>query len=69
MSKRNIWVLLITWGVLLIGVTSLAGCEEPTIKFEGEEHPMTEVEDIISDRLESENPGMDIDMDIYEEVE
>lgn len=69
MSKRNIWALLITWFILLMGVTFLTGCEDPTIKFEGEERPMTEVEDIISDRLESENPGMDLDMDIYEEVE
>lgn len=52
---------------LLLGLSLLAACEQEPIIFEGEERPVHEVEDILGDRIESENPGRDIDVDVYEE--
>ena len=54
---------------LLLAVSLLAACEEEPIIFEGEERPVHEVEDILGDRIESENPGRDIDVDVYEEAD
>ncbi len=53
----------------LIGVASLAACggmgEE--MYYKGELRPVTEVEEIIADELEVENPGMDLEVNIYTE--
>ncbi|WP_332648822.1 hypothetical protein [Lysinibacillus sp. 54212] len=47
----------------------LAGCEEDTIIYEGEEKPVSVVEEIISDKLEVENPELDLDVNITEDTE
>lgn len=53
----------------LVSVIVLAGCEERMIRYEGEVRPESEVEEIIADKLEVENPSLDLDVNISEEVE
>ncbi|MCM3413560.1 hypothetical protein [Metabacillus litoralis] len=56
---------------LLLGLAAfvLSGCEELDLNYQGEIRTESEVEEIISDQLEVENPELDIEVDIYEEVE
>jgi hypothetical protein len=59
----------------LLGLLSLAligllvGCEEGTMIYEDKERPISEVEEIIADELEVENPEMDLMVDIAHETE
>ena len=46
---------------------ALVGCSPSKMKYEGKTRPVSEVEEIISDRLEVENPGMDLEVSIYNE--
>jgi hypothetical protein len=48
---------------------SLSGCEPSPIIYDGQERSVTEVEEIIADKLEVENPGLDLEVNIYEESE
>lgn len=67
MSKYGkICLVLIIVGLALMVLTS---CGPERLIFEGKERPVHEIEDIISDRLEAENPGYDLDAGIYEETE
>ena len=53
-----------------IGVlTLLTGCSESTIVYDGKERPVSEVEEIIADQLEVENPSKDLELNIMEEEE
>ncbi|MED4914348.1 hypothetical protein [Parageobacillus thermoglucosidasius] len=58
----------ITLLVLLI-VALLAGCEEGKIYYKGKLRPVSEVEEIIADQLEVENPDLDLEVSIFEESE
>jgi hypothetical protein len=60
---KKLFILVIMAGVVL------AGCEEGTIVYDGKQRPVSEVEEIIADKLEVENPGMDLEISIYEETE
>ncbi|MEK4381151.1 hypothetical protein NSS70_04435 [Aeribacillus sp. FSL K6-2848] len=51
----------------LFSVAALAGCEETKIYYEGELRPVSEVEEIIADQLEVENPDLDLEVGIFEE--
>jgi hypothetical protein len=62
MKKYSVLVV-----VLLLAV--LAGCEESKINYEGKKLPVSQVEEIIADKLEVENPDFDLEVDIYEETE
>jgi ABC-type glycerol-3-phosphate transport system substrate-binding protein len=54
----------------LIAILLLVGCtEELQLNYENKVQKETTVEEIIADKLEVENPGLDIEVDIYEEVE
>jgi len=55
----------------LLATASLAACEfgEETIMYEGKERTVSEVEEIIADKLEVENPELDLEIDLYEETE
>lgn len=64
MNMKKVYILL----VLLIAVL-LSGCSEGTIYFEGNQRPVDDVEEIIADKLEVENPDLDLEVDIYEESE
>lgn len=52
---------------LTLLTASLVGCGPSTLVFEGKERPVEEIQDILSDRLEAENPGMDLEIDVYSE--
>lgn len=58
---------------LLVGVTAfsviLIGCEEREIYYKGQLRPVSQVEEILSDELEIENPELDFEVGIYEEIE
>jgi hypothetical protein len=58
---------MILLGVLSVGL--LTGCSEAEIIYEGKLLPASTVEEIIADKLEVENPELDIEVDIYEETE
>jgi type III secretory pathway lipoprotein EscJ len=53
----------------LLVIFLLTGCKENQLKYNGEIRSEEEVEEMLGDLLESENPGMDIEVDIYEEVD
>lgn len=53
----------------IFGTMLLAGCEEQTYNFGEKVLPESQVEEMLSDMLEIENPGMDINVDISEEVD
>jgi hypothetical protein len=57
--------------LLVIGsiATLLSGCSDGTIIYKGVERPVSEVEEIIADELEVENPELDLELNIYEETE
>lgn len=56
--------------IALIIVLLLAGCtEQLQLNYDGKIQKESTVEDIIADKLEVENPDLDIEVDIYEEVE
>lgn len=59
-------------GVLLLGfiaVLGLVGCEEQEIIYQDKLRPVSQVEEIISDQLEIENPELDLEVNISQEVE
>jgi ABC-type glycerol-3-phosphate transport system substrate-binding protein len=58
-------------GLLLAGVVclGLVGCGPSKIVYDGKERPTDEVQEIISDKLEVENPNLDLEVTITEEAE
>lgn len=58
---------LVVASSLALLTVGLVGCAPSSLVFEGKQRPVSEVEDIISDRLESENPGMDLEISVVEE--
>ncbi len=61
----------ILFAVGLLFVLFLEGCgfEEPKIHYNGDTRPVHIVEKIISNKLEADNPGLDIDVMIQIEEE
>lgn len=55
--------------MLSLSVVLLTACEEGTMVYQGEERPVSEVEEIIADQLEVENPDLDLEVSIFEESE
>lgn len=62
--------LLVTL-VLTVGVLSLTGCglKEKTIVYEGKEMPVSEAEERLADKLEVDNPELDLEVNIDEETD
>lgn len=58
---------------LLSGLTALSamliGCEEQEVYYKDQLRPVSQVEEIIADQLEVENPDMDLEVNIYQESE
>ncbi len=54
---------------LVGGLVMLTGCEEGTLVYQGVERPVSEIEEIMSDQLEVENPSEDLSISIVPEVE
>jgi ABC-type oligopeptide transport system substrate-binding subunit len=65
-QKLKKLIILLT---LLLASLLLAACEESQIHYDGQLRPMSEVEEIISDKLEVENPHLDLEVSIFEETE
>lgn len=63
MKKR---LLLVSVG---LSAALLAGCSEMDINYKGELKSEDQVEEIIADELEVENPELDLEVDIYMETE
>jgi hypothetical protein len=55
--------------VFVLLAVALVGCQEANINYEGKVLPVSQVEEIIADKLEVENPDLDLEVDIYEETE
>lgn len=64
MEKAKVWFGIV---VVLGSVVLAAGCSDKPIVYEGEKRPVSEVEEIISDKLEVENPSLDLEVNIVEE--
>lgn len=47
----------------------LAGCGLKEIQYEGKTMPVEDVEEIVENKLELENPHLDINVDISEELD
>jgi hypothetical protein len=57
--------------ILVLGVMAiLGGCAKPLeIQYKGKIRSEETVEEMLEDRLESENPNLDIEVDVYEETD
>lgn len=64
MMAQGIAIMLV---VLIAIVAIIWGYGGGEIKYKGKLRPITEVEEIIADELEVENPDMDIEVNISEE--
>lgn len=56
-------------GVVLVSALFITGCSDPDINYEGELLPAHEVEERIADKLEVENPDLDLEVNISEETD
>lgn len=52
---------------LVLAALLLIGCQEGTIIYDGQEMGVTEAEERIADKLEVENPDLDLEISIFEE--
>ncbi|KAB2334284.1 hypothetical protein [Bacillus mesophilum] len=57
--------------VSIIILMALAGCsfQETELYYDGKLRPVSQIEEIIADKLEVENPDMDLEISVYEESE
>ena len=54
--------------LILLGVSAtviMSGCSAQKINFEGKKRTTSNIGETLENRLEKENPGMDIDVDVY----
>lgn len=54
---------------LLAGTATLSACTPPTIQYNGKQQQVQDVEEIIADQLEVENPNLDIEVSITEQTD
>jgi hypothetical protein len=57
------------FGLGLIASTFVTGCNIQELNYQGKVRPVNEVEEMLSDYLESENPQFDLNVEITQEVE
>lgn len=57
------------FGTGLIVSALLAGCGVQELQYQGKVRPVDEVEEMLSDYLESENPQMDLNVEITQDIE
>lgn len=59
--------------LLVILATMAVACdiqlEEPTLVYHDKERPISQIEEIIADELEAENPELDLEIQIDEETD
>lgn len=66
MKKKRAAVIIGGLALVLL----LQGCGAiPAIQYQGKERPVEEVEEMISDYLESENPDLEFDVSITESID
>lgn len=53
-------------GLILAGMT---GCTPSQINYQGKLQPVDDIEEILADTLEMENPNLDLEVTIYQETE
>jgi hypothetical protein len=51
-----------------LGVIILTGCTPATMIYNGKKQNTLDIEEIIEDKLEAENPSMDLEISIMEET-
>lgn len=56
------------FGIGLICVAFLNGCGMQSIQYQGKERPITEVQEMLEDYLESENPNYEFNVRITEDI-
>jgi hypothetical protein len=65
--KRKRAAIIVAGILVSIG---LQGCSSlPAIKYQGKERPVEEVEEMLSDYLESENPDLEFNVSITQDTE
>lgn len=57
------------FSMFILSIALLVGCTENQIIYDGKVRTVSEVEEIIADQLEAENPDLDLEVDILEEAE
>lgn len=60
---------LIALTLLAMLALTLTACSPDPIQYQGRMTPQVDVEDILGDQLEVENPGLDIDVDVIVNTE
>lgn len=67
LSKENILLFFAVTAAIVIvfAMLILGGASDGYIHYEGERMKMSEVEEILADELEIENPDMDLELNIY----
>lgn len=63
---KKILVLMLLFGAAILSACSM---QEAELNYDGKLRPVSEVEEIIADKLEVENPDLDLEISIYEESE
>jgi hypothetical protein len=62
MVKHRLIVPLVVLGTLL-----LTGCEETKLTYKGKQYPVSQLEEIIENELELENPDYDLDVNVMQD--
>jgi len=58
------------FGIGLIAANLLSGCTTiSSLNYQGKERPLDEIEEMLSDYLESENPNYSLNVEITEDVD
>lgn len=60
--------LMILSGLMVVSI-ALNGCGIQAIVYDGKERPVQEVEEIMADKLEVENPNLDLNVSISQDSE
>jgi hypothetical protein len=55
---------VVGFSALLLVATILTGCTPTTLQYDGVQRSEFEVEEILADKLEVENPGLDLEVNI-----
>jgi hypothetical protein len=63
---KNKFILGFGIGLILAGLT---GCTPSQINYQGKLQNVDDIEEILADMLEMENPNLDLEVTIYQETE
>lgn len=54
------FLIIVSGLIFMIVLHGCTGLSEPAIQFEGEQQPVSRVENIMADQIEVENPDLDV---------